>query len=165
MTICPGFVLGPNLNGASFASGDVVRDIMTKKIPGFPLAQFAMVDVRDVALAHLNAVKVPEARNKRFLLVNRGEDFSKIGDWLAEKYRPDYPVTTGILPKCLLQCMACFRDDAKNMIAVWGKKMTFDNSETTSILKVQFTDLKQSVQEMGDTLIATGYVPDKKKKK
>ena len=30
----------------------------------------AAVDVREVALAHLNAVKLSEAANKRFLLVN-----------------------------------------------------------------------------------------------
>ena len=36
VTINPGLVLGPNLNQANFSSGDIIRDIMTGKTPGFP---------------------------------------------------------------------------------------------------------------------------------
>ena len=38
-------------------------------MPGLPKMWFPIVDVRDVAQAHLNAIKVPEAANKRFLYV------------------------------------------------------------------------------------------------
>jgi dihydroflavonol-4-reductase len=37
-------------------------------IPGLPNMKFPTVDVRDVAQVHLNAIKVPEAANKRFAL-------------------------------------------------------------------------------------------------
>ena len=53
VTINPGFVLGPNLNECQFSSGDVVRDIMTRKMAMFPYVSYPMVDVRDVAQAHL----------------------------------------------------------------------------------------------------------------
>ena len=41
---------------------------MTGQFPAIPKISYAMVDVRDVAEAHLKAILVPEAAGKRFLL-------------------------------------------------------------------------------------------------
>ena len=40
-----------------------------KELPGLPKMQMPIVDVRDVAEAHLQGLLRPEAANKRFLLV------------------------------------------------------------------------------------------------
>jgi hypothetical protein len=57
VTINPGFILGPNLNEASFTSGDVIKKIVMGEFPGMPRAMMPCVDVRDCALTHLNAIK------------------------------------------------------------------------------------------------------------
>jgi len=62
--------MGPNLNKASFSSGDIVKRVLMNDLPGMPKVSMPIVDVRDVATAHLNAVLVPEAANKRFMLVS-----------------------------------------------------------------------------------------------
>jgi len=41
----------------------VIRKIMNGEIPGAPRIMFPIVDVRDVALAHLRAIQVKEAAN------------------------------------------------------------------------------------------------------
>jgi len=43
---------------------------MTGKMKALDSTGSGVVDVRDVALAHLRAVKVAEAANRRFLLVS-----------------------------------------------------------------------------------------------
>lgn len=53
VTVNPGLVLGPNLNKAQFSSGDIIKKLMMKELPGVPLMQMPIVDVRDVAEAHL----------------------------------------------------------------------------------------------------------------
>lgn len=53
VTINPGLVLGPNLNKAQFSSGDIIKKLMMKEIPGMPKMSMPTVDVRDVAEAHL----------------------------------------------------------------------------------------------------------------
>jgi nucleoside-diphosphate-sugar epimerase len=58
------------------------------------------VDVDDVAHAHLQAVKVPEARNNRFL-TSCGGNFGAINDILKEKY-PDMKVTLSSPPGFML---------------------------------------------------------------
>lgn len=70
-TVNPGLVLGEALVGKGFASGEVITDIMVGKNPGQPRVMFPTVDVKEVAQAHLNAVKIPEAANRRFILVNK----------------------------------------------------------------------------------------------
>lgn len=44
---------------------------MTGKYPGTIRINMAVVDVREVAQAHLNAVKIDAAANQRFLLSNK----------------------------------------------------------------------------------------------
>jgi dihydroflavonol-4-reductase len=68
VSINPGLVLGPAFVGAGFTSGEFVTGIMegTKKY----LPPNNVVDVRDVAKAHLMAIKKQAAVNKRFVLVN-----------------------------------------------------------------------------------------------
>jgi len=53
VTINPGLIIGPNLNSAQFSSGDVINKFMLGEFPGIPDMSMALVDVRDVAQAHL----------------------------------------------------------------------------------------------------------------
>jgi nucleoside-diphosphate-sugar epimerase len=45
------------------------------------------VDVRDVAHAHLQALKVPEAANKRFILCKESLFFKEIGTILRKTWK------------------------------------------------------------------------------
>jgi nucleoside-diphosphate-sugar epimerase len=67
VTICPGFICGPNLNTATFTSGDMVGKTL-KEAPTADGMVMSVVDVRDVAMAHLEAAKKDDANNQRFLL-------------------------------------------------------------------------------------------------
>jgi len=101
-------VLGPNLNECQFSSGDVVRDIMTRKMAMFPYIAYPMVDVRDVAQAHLQAILVPEAQNNRFILSTKTEWLSTIGGYLHEKFGQDYSVTSRTVPYCIFRVVCLF---------------------------------------------------------
>ena len=56
VTILPGICFGPNLITAKFSSGDLMKKVMMREMPGLPLCIMTMVDVRNVAEAHLAAV-------------------------------------------------------------------------------------------------------------
>lgn len=53
VTVNPGFVIGPSLVSCQFSSGDVIKKFMMKELPAIPYVQIPIVDVRDVAFAHL----------------------------------------------------------------------------------------------------------------
>ena len=71
VTINPGLILGPAFVGAGFNTGDLITNIMEGRYPGVPKIMIPLVGVTEVAEAHLQALKRPDAANKRFVLVNQ----------------------------------------------------------------------------------------------
>ena len=60
----PGNLFGPAFKKEEFASANIIRAIVFwSRLFGFPKIYYQVVDVRDAALAHLRALKIPEARN------------------------------------------------------------------------------------------------------
>lgn len=70
VVINPCIIFGPSLIPGDFASGLFINRIMSGAYPGMPKIHFAIVDVREVAKAHLQGIKVPEARNQRFIVAS-----------------------------------------------------------------------------------------------
>lgn len=107
---------------------------------------------------------MPEAANKRFILVAETVWFLKLGEWLHEKWGKKYKVVHKGLPYFLL-CVASLWDaQARTVKGHVGHFHTFDNSTTKGVLGIEFHGMQQSVCEMSETLIETGYVPRSKKK-
>lgn len=51
--INPSLVMGPALCNGDFTSGAIVRKMLSGEYPGLPKVMMPMVDVREVAFAHL----------------------------------------------------------------------------------------------------------------
>lgn len=128
VTVNPGLVLGPNLNECNFSSGDILKKIMTGGMPGIPDLSFPIVDVRDVAQAHLQGILVPEAAGKRFILVAESLKMIQIGQWLHEKWGKQFKVIHRGLPKFVLRIAALWDAEARTIVPHVGKVNTFDNS-------------------------------------
>ena len=63
VTICPSFIMGPSIACGDALSENFAKGIVTGTTKSLTKKAMGMVDVRDCALAHLNAVKVEEAKN------------------------------------------------------------------------------------------------------
>jgi len=59
---------------------------MTAKFSGSPRLHIPLVHIRDVVLAHYNALMIPEAKNHRFILVDKSLWFNEIAKILDEKF-------------------------------------------------------------------------------
>ena len=70
MTLHPGMINGPTLITDRNSTPEGVSKFLRGDIPGVPDLQFGMVDVRDVAQAHLLALFKPGINGRRFLLVD-----------------------------------------------------------------------------------------------
>lgn len=81
---------------------------MNGEFPGMPKIMMPIVDVRDVALAHLQAIKVEEAKNQRFILNGRSMWFKEIAEALQKEFGQFYKIKTGELRYCTLKIAACF---------------------------------------------------------
>lgn len=72
--------MGPALIKSDFASGKVIKMFMEDRFPGgIPYIKFGMVDVRDVAQAHINCLDSDAAQGHRHILVGQGLWMREIG--------------------------------------------------------------------------------------
>ena len=66
--INPGAILGPLLDDDPGTSGALIQRLLDGSLPAAPRISFSIVDVRDVAAAHLAAMTNPEAGGQRIIL-------------------------------------------------------------------------------------------------
>ncbi|KAJ5787756.1 hypothetical protein N7457_002746 [Penicillium paradoxum] len=144
-TINPPLVLGPIVNylnslEAINTSNQRVRDIiqgqMKEKIA--PTGTFLWVDVRDVALAHVKAIEVPEAGGERFF-VTAGFFSNKE---IADIARETHPQLESKLPPANSPS-----DFPANIFEI-------DNSKSQKILGINYRPLKQSVSDTIDSILS-----------
>ena len=67
-TLLPVAVLGPLVNSSVSGASRVIRQLLAGQLPGLLNLYFPVVDVRDVAAAHVTAMTAPGAAGQRILL-------------------------------------------------------------------------------------------------
>lgn len=149
VTINPGLVTGPNLNTSSFSSGDMVGGVLTGGMPEIPSSYFPMVDVRDVAKAHLEGVLRDEANGKRFILSCKAA-------WVVDIAK--ILMASGKFPKYATHDKVAEKD--KTGTKPMSEPATYVNQASKDVLGIEYIPLEQSLVDMGNSLIATGYIPD-----
>lgn len=102
VTVNPGMVYGPSLTTASkSASIDTLRQLGSGKLrSGVPDLRYGVVDVRDVARAHLLAAFTAEASG-RYILVNEVLSMLGIARILRQAF-PRYPLPRTRVPKAMV---------------------------------------------------------------
>lgn len=158
--------MGPAYVGAGFSSGNIISDIILGKFPGLPKVKFGLVDVRDVAQAHLLGLKVPEAANKRFILCKESMWFAEIGRILNEKWSTQgYTPVTRELPKFLCQVASLFMSELKFAVAKWGVEESFSCQRSRDILGLEYSiPMADTINDMAQSMIDTGSLEDKRPK-
>jgi len=118
-----------------------------------------MVDVRNVAQAHLNAVLKPEAAGKRFVLADRTYWMKEVISILHENFGDKFPKCTkpnSYFNKSTVQFASLFKKSLRPMLEKWDKDMTYVNDETKDILGIEFIPQSQTLVDMVPTLIENG---------
>lgn len=145
--IAPGGVFGPplgrNITGQSMSMLD---QMLRGKLPMVPKTAFPMVDVRDVARLHVQALKLPAANGKRIIAARAEPNGFQSAAQILKDQGYKGP-STRIAPNFLLRLMAKFDREAKGMIGLLGMDLSSDNSETRSLFNWTPIPFKQSVLE------------------
>jgi len=157
--INPGAVLGPLLDSHYSTSGEIIRKLMAREVPGTPKIGFAMVDVRDVAAAHVAAMTVPEAAGKRFCCAIEHSWMGDIAEILDKHFGPKgYKIPTRKLPDFVVRMVALFDPTVRTVIGDLGKRLGVNNKRIRDVLKWQPRTLEEMVISMGQTMIDQGVV-------
>jgi len=157
--INPGAVLGPLLGPDYSASGDIVRLLMSKAMPACPRVGFAMVDVRDVAAAHIAAMTVPDAAGKRFLCCLDHiwmQDVAKILD--AHYGEKGWDIPTKQLSSLVVRLGSLFNPTLKRIKPRLGRTLHVDNTQIREVLNWQPRSNEEMVVAMAESMIAHGVI-------
>jgi len=155
----PGFVVGPLMHNSECSSAEVITHLMHKDMPMLPKIVFPPVDVRDVALAHLRAMTIPEAAGNRHMLVGSIVWMKDMAAILEKEFKSQgYNVPKSEAPKFVLQLASLYDKSAKAVIGDFGKEIQVDNKRMREVLKITPIDLNKSLIDMGYSLIERGYV-------
>lgn len=159
VTINPGLVLGPVLDGDFSGSLTVVTKLLNGDLPGLPRFGFPVCDVRDIAAAHLAAMTLPDMAGERFLCAG---EFVWMADLaailksrLADKAKR---VPTMKLPDMLVRVAALFDPTVRMVLAELGRERICDSSHARARLGWNPRPAAESIVDTARSLIAAGLV-------
>eukprot|EP01022_Parablepharisma_sp_SALTPOND_P017447 TRINITY_DN2786_c0_g1_i1.p1 TRINITY_DN2786_c0_g1~~TRINITY_DN2786_c0_g1_i1.p1 ORF type:complete len:376 (-),score=53.41 TRINITY_DN2786_c0_g1_i1:101-1228(-) len=154
--INPAYILGPTLLNSIATSGEFIRKILTGELKQIPKLYFSVVDVRDVALAHVAAMETPSMDGKRYICAPESglwlEEFAMILKEEFEKY--GYQIYTEVMKECPI------KDKTQVLYVRWGKPFSMSNERIVKELGMNFIDPKKAVIDMAWSFIKQGLVPD-----
>ncbi|MGQ7870579.1 NAD-dependent epimerase/dehydratase family protein [Sunxiuqinia sp. sy24] len=161
VVINPGFILGPSLSQRSDSTSiELMIQLFSGKFKtGAPAGDHAIVDVRDVAHAHILAGLIATA-NGRHLAAAHQKDFLSISNVIRKQY-PNYPVPQKYVPKWLFQLIAPFMGVSRKYVKCnVGYDFVFDNSYIKKDLKMSFISFEKTITDHFTQLVEDGLIPD-----
>jgi len=159
-TVNPGFVAGPLSGPEIGTSGEVVGRLMRRELPACPEIGWAIVDVRDVALAHRLATEIPEAAGERFIAAGDHLWMQDIGKLLAAEFGPKgFRPPTGKLPYPLMWLAARFDKSIRLVLQYVGKREKVSHDNATRILGWEPRSARDTFIDMANSMIDKGLIP------
>ena len=152
-TIHPGMVLGPfltdDINGAS---AELILKMINGKLPALPDAYFTVVDVRDIAKLHIQALKNQASNNKRIIATStKGINIMEISQILRENGYHKSPKK--FIPTKIINSLAPFNKEMKSMAAMVNRgSYGADLKDTCSIFNWSPITLEKTLIDMCNSI-------------
>ena len=163
VSINPGLVTGPLLVKAEGTSQIYISSLLMGTLPRIPKIYFPIVDVRDVAEAHIKALTAKP--NERYALNESTLLFPEMGRIIHEEFAQyGYKVSQKELCKSVAWLLKFSNKDMKATYASWGVNCHVKNNKARKELGIDFISAKQSIIDMCYSMIDHGLVDDKRKK-
>lgn len=155
VVVNPGFVLGPSLSQRKDSTSiDFMISILKGKFKaGVPELYFGVVDVRDVANAHIKAALRKEAKG-RHILVSKTLSTLDMAKMLKKEYAGVYSIPGKSLPKAMLYIFGPVQGFSwKYIRRNVGIPLKFDNSYSKENLGIQYREVEQSLRDHAEQVI------------
>jgi nucleoside-diphosphate-sugar epimerase len=157
VTVNPGVVLGPILDTDFSTSGEIVKKLLCREMPGCANVGWAMVDVRDVAKMHLLALTKKEAAGQRFICAGGHAWMIDVARILDRHFRPKgYKVPMRQIPAWILRVAALFDKTLKLVVKEIDKRQDVSHERARNVLGWEPRGLEETVVAMGESLIQYG---------
>ncbi|HEV7318901.1 MAG TPA: aldehyde reductase [Ensifer sp.] len=155
----PGMVLGPLLGQDIGTSVAVVRNLLRGSYPALPKFSVPIVDVRDVADAHLRAMVTAGAAGERFLIAGEACSLADVAGVL----RRQFPERASKLPKFVLPnwlagLVSPFDPGLRLIVRELGRDQRISNGKARRVLGWNPRSAADAINASADSLILAGLV-------
>jgi len=161
ITINPGWILGPSVSKRTdsmsiktmieFGDGTYKR--------GVPDLWNGIVDVRDVAKAHIKAGFTSEASG-RHIIVNKELSLLDIANIIRNHFSDDYPLPKSTAPKFLFWLIAPMMGYSRKYVTKnVGIKIKFDNSYSKKDLSISYIPIEETIKDHFQQILDDGLLP------
>uniref|UniRef100_F1L7N0 Oxidoreductase n=1 Tax=Ascaris suum TaxID=6253 RepID=F1L7N0_ASCSU len=162
--INPTLIVGPLLHNIQGTSITLIRRFLNNQMPAVPSIEIGMVDVRDVANAHIKAMRESKSDGERILLTAQPSiSFLEIANILRKEFGPQgYYLPRFEVPYPILWLYSFFDREAREILVRVGYKIHLDNTKAKTLLGLEFMDPRRSIIEMAYDVIERGMAPKRR---
>jgi len=159
ITILPVLVSGPVYAEVHVRSSPVIfRDLMVKNFPRCPRINYGIVDVRDVAKAHVNGLE-NKCVSGRFILSN-GEYWMQDLSKIIRKHFPNSPAPLKEFPDWAMYIFSLFDKRIsfgylKNNLRI---ERLYNGERVVNQMDMTYTPVEESIRETCQSFLDNGFV-------
>lgn len=155
VTMLPVAVMGPVMGAGISGANQIVQSMLTGTMPGFPDIHIPIVDVRDVAAAHVAAIETPAAAGQRFLLSNGSAlPMREIGNVLsAHLGAAAAKVPNRRIPGFVVQLGALFSSELRSVAPDLGYARRTSNEKARRVLDWQPRSPEEAIVAAGQSMV------------
>ena len=151
--INPSGIFGPLLDEDPGTSAILIQRLLNGSVPALPRIPITIIDVRDVAAAHVAAMTAPEAGGRRFPMAERTLSFKQVADLLAEHY-PQKRIPRRQMPDWAVRLYGLFDRDVRGNLGELGVAKQLDSRGAIALLGRKLTPAPEAVLATAETLLA-----------
>lgn len=153
--INPGPIYGPTLTGnLSGASMDMIKKIITGKMPALPKCNYVMSDVRDIAKTHVLAMENTETNGQRYIVTSE-EPYAFVDVAQILNKNGFKKAKSKQAPTFLLKILSNFDSELKGMRPFFGAKITADISATKKTFNWKPIPFEKTIIDTAKSIEAT----------
>lgn len=159
-TILPVAVLGPVLGREISGANHIVQRILDGRMPGYPNVFIPIVDVRDVADAHVAAMTAPGAAGQRFLIAGGPAlPMRQIGAILKARLGAAAKrVPTRTIPDAVVRAAAAVSPEFRPIVPDLGYARKVSNEKARRVLEWQPRPAEDAVVAAGESMVRKSLV-------
>ena len=158
-SVNPAAVFGPLISDDLSTSIEVIRQMLTGKVPMCPDVGFGIIDVRDVADLHFRALTADGVRDERFIACGPFLKFIDIAQILHDNLGDAAAkVPTRKMPNLLLRAMALVRGELKQVVNELGNIRHGDSRHAVERLGWTMRSPEEAILASARDLIVRGIV-------
>jgi dihydroflavonol-4-reductase len=158
--INPVGILGPVLDKDVSTSVELAMRLLNGDMPGLPQISFGIVDVRDVASAHLLAMTNPKAAGERFLAIaGPAMSIPAVAELLRDRLgEAAKNVPTRVLPSWFVKAMAVIMPPLRENVPQLGKVKQASNAKAKKVLGWKPRSNEEAILATAHSLIDLGLL-------